>query len=197
MEGLRVGILISGSGSNMVSLVEAMLSGQIAAHPALVISNVADAKGLEKARALGVPAHAIPHTQFETRSAFEEALHTSLTEAEVDVLCCAGFMRILTAQFVAKWKGRMLNIHPSLLPKYPGLNTHARALEAGDRVHGCSVHLVTAELDAGPVLGQATVPVLEDDTPDSLAARVLEWEHRLYPATLARFVKGNNEPLIL
>ncbi|MBN8188885.1 MAG: phosphoribosylglycinamide formyltransferase [Rhodobacteraceae bacterium] len=193
----RVAIFISGGGSNMVSLVDSM-TGDHPARPVLVLANSADAGGLEKARARGVPTAVVDHRPFKgDREAFQEALQAELVKAAPDILCLAGFMRVLTASFVENWQGRMLNIHPSLLPKYRGLHTHARALEAGDREHGCTVHEVTPELDDGPILGQATVPVLPGDTPDVLAARVLEQEHRLYPAVLRRFAEGNREMLRL
>ncbi|MEO1551129.1 MAG: phosphoribosylglycinamide formyltransferase [Pseudomonadota bacterium] len=195
--GLRIGILISGSGSNMVALVRAMQTGDVAATPALVLSNRPQAPGLGKARDLNVPTQTVPHAQYQTRETFEAALDEALTAARIDLVCCAGFMRILTPGFVSRWEGRMLNIHPSLLPKYPGLDTHARALAAGDSRAGCTVHEVTAELDAGPILGQASVPIAPGDTPQTLAARVLIQEHRLYPAVLARVVAGNREMLVL
>ena len=186
----RVAILISGSGSNMVALVDAMQSGRIDAEPVLVLSNIPDAGGLAKAQALGVPTAVVDHRNFKgDREKFDAALHAALLEASPDIVCLAGFMRILTPGFIAKWEGRMLNIHPSLLPKYRGLHTHQRAIEAGDKVAGCSVHLVTAELDAGPVLGQEQVQIRENDTAETLAARVLEQEHRLYPRILAEFAE--------
>ncbi|MGB1208446.1 MAG: phosphoribosylglycinamide formyltransferase, partial [Paracoccaceae bacterium] len=154
----------------------------------------ADAGGLDKARARGVPTAVVDHRPYGAdRAAFEDALTQALIPHRVDVICLAGFMRVLTAGFVGQWNGRMLNIHPSLLPLYKGLHTHARALAAGDRIHGCTVHEVTPALDDGPILGQARVPVLPDDTPDSLAARVLIQEHRLYPAVLKRFCLGNRD----
>lgn len=183
----RVAILISGGGSNMVRLVESM-TGDHPARPVLVLSNNPEAGGLERARAMGVATAVVDHRPFgRDRAAFEAALSVPLEEARPDILCLAGFMRILTPDFVRRWQGRMLNIHPSLLPKYPGLHTHARAIEAGDTEAGASVHLVTPELDAGPILGQARVPVLPGDTPDDLAARVLVAEHRLYPQVLGEF----------
>ncbi|WP_435311731.1 phosphoribosylglycinamide formyltransferase [Primorskyibacter sedentarius] len=191
----RVAILISGGGSNMLRLVEDM-TGDHPARPCLVLANDPDAGGLAKAAALGVPTAAIDHRPYKgDRAAFEAALQARLEEAAPDILCLAGFMRVLTAPFVNGWKGRMLNIHPSLLPKYRGLHTHARALEAGDTEHGCTVHEVTAELDGGPILGQARVPVNSGDTPDDLAARVLQMEHRLYPAVLRRFAAGDRTPV--
>ncbi|MBZ0122881.1 MAG: phosphoribosylglycinamide formyltransferase [Roseovarius sp.] len=193
----RVAILISGGGSNMVALVDDM-SGDHPARPCLVLSNEPRARGLEKAAARGVPVAAVDHRPFAgDRAGFEAAVQDELVRAGAEIVCLAGFMRILTPGFVAKWRGRMLNIHPSLLPKYPGLDTHARALAAGDEEAGCTVHEVTAELDAGPILGQARVRVEPDDTPDTLAARVLAQEHILYPAVLRRYAAGDRRPVHL
>jgi phosphoribosylglycinamide formyltransferase-1 len=186
----RVAILISGGGSNMVRLVGSMV-GDHPARPCLVLSNDPAATGLDKAAALGVPTAVVDHRPFgQDRAGFEAEMTRVLEAHRPDILCLAGFMRVLTADFVTRWHGRMLNIHPSLLPKYRGLHTHARALAAGDREAGCSVHEVTAELDGGPILGQARVPILEGDTPERLAARVLAREHELYPAVLRRFANG-------
>ena len=194
----RVAIFISGGGSNMVRLVEDMQSPGHAAEPVLVLANDADAGGLKKAAEMGVPTAVVDHRPFQgDREAFQAALNEKLDAANPDILCLAGFMRVLTESFVAPWEGRMLNIHPSLLPKYKGLHTHARALEAGDTEHGCTVHLVTPKLDDGPILGQARVPVLDGDTPDTLAARVLKQEHRLYPTVLRRFAAGDTSFLSL
>ncbi len=193
----RVAILISGGGSNMVRLVESM-TGDHPARAVIVGSNDPEANGLAKARALGVPTFAIDHRAYKgDRAAFEAALAARLDEAAPDIICLAGFMRILTPGFVSHYEGRMLNIHPSLLPKYPGLHTHQRALEAGDCQAGASVHLVTSELDAGPILGQARVPILPGDDADLLAARVLTEEHRLYPLVLRRFAEGETAPVML
>jgi phosphoribosylglycinamide formyltransferase-1 len=192
----RVALLISGGGSNMLALVRDMV-GDHPARPVLVVANDPQAGGLAKAAALGLPTAAIPHRAFPDRAAFEAALADRLDQSRPDILCLAGFMRILTPGFVRRYQGRMLNIHPSLLPLYPGLHTHARALAAGDAEAGCTVHEVTADLDAGPILGQARVPVLPGDTPDSLAARVLVQEHRLYPAVLRRFAAGDRTPVLL
>ena len=193
----RVAIFISGGGSNMVSLVDSM-TGDHPARPCLVISNQPDAGGLAKASAKGIPTAVVDHRPFKgDRAAFEAELAWVVDAAKPDILCLAGFMRVLTEGFVSRYEGRMLNIHPSLLPKYRGLNTHARALEAGDAEHGCTVHEVTPELDDGPILGQARVPVLPGDTPDSLAARVLVEEHKLYPAVLRRFASGDRSPIYL
>lgn len=193
----RVAILISGGGSNMVSLVDDM-QGDHPARPVLVLSNKADAGGLEKAQARSIPTAVVDHRPFGSdRAAFEDALNTVLDQARPDILCLAGFMRVLTEGFVTRWAGKMLNIHPSLLPKYKGLHTHARAIAAGDSEGGCSVHEVTAELDGGRVLGQARVPILPDDTPDTLAARVLVQEHDLYPKILRRVASGDRTRLDL
>lgn len=193
----RVAILISGGGSNMVTLVQSM-TGDHPARPVLVLANNPDAGGLQKAADLGVDTAVVDHRPFgKDRAAFEAALMEQLSAANPDIICLAGFMRILTPEFTRAWQGRMLNIHPSLLPKYKGLHTHARAIEAGDAEHGCSVHEVTAELDDGPILGQARVPVLAGDTPDELAARVLPMEHKLYPAVLRRFAEGDRSPVYL
>jgi len=193
----RVAILISGGGSNMVSLVESM-KGDHPARACLVLSNVPGAGGLEKARALGVPTAVVDHKPFaKDRTAFEAALNQALEQAAPDIICLAGFMRVLTPEFTTRWAGRMLNIHPSLLPLYKGLNTHARAIKAGDAQAGCSVHEVTGELDGGPILGQARTPVLAGDTPDKLAARILPLEHLLYPAVLRRFASGDRTPVVL
>ena len=193
----RVAILISGGGSNMLALLRDMGEGHYA-HPVLVASNDPAAKGLEKAAALGVPTAAVDHRPFgKDRGAFEAALAEKIDAATPDILCLAGFMRILTPGFIRRYQGRMLNIHPSLLPKYPGMHTHARALAAGDAEAGCSVHEVTAELDAGPILGQARVSVLPGDTEDTLAARVLTQEHQLYPAVLRRFAAEDRTLVLL
>ena len=181
----------------MEALCTAM-TGDFPARPVLVLSNVPQAGGLARARARDIPTACVDHRPFgESRAAFEAELLKPLLEARPDILCLAGFMRILTPAFIAHFKGRMLNIHPSLLPKYPGLHTHERALAAGDDQAGCSVHEVIPDLDAGPILGQARVPVLPGDTPDSLAARVLVQEHILYPAVLKRFASGDRTPLDL
>ena len=197
MSHAKVAILLSGGGSNMLALLDSM-QGDHPARPCLVLSNDPAAGGLARAAARGVSTAAVDHRPFgKDRAAFEAELMKPLIAAAPDILCLAGFMRVLTADFVSHWQGRMLNIHPSLLPKYRGLHTHARALQAGDRQHGCTVHEVTAELDDGPVLGQAQVPVLPGDTPDTLAARVLKQEHALYPAVLRRFAAGDRRPVLL
>lgn len=181
----------------MVSLVDSMV-GDHPARPCLVLSNNADAGGLIKAQARGVATVAVDHRPYgEDRVSYEKQLIDALEAVQPDIICLAGFMRVLTEHFVNHWQGRMLNIHPSLLPKYRGLNTHARALEAGDSEAGCTVHEVTPALDDGPILGQARVPVLVDDTPESLATRVLSHEHILYPAVLQRFAAGVRERIDL
>ncbi|MFX0545798.1 phosphoribosylglycinamide formyltransferase [Roseovarius sp. S1116L3] len=193
----RVAILLSGGGSNMVALVDSM-TGDHPARPALVLSNRADAGGLQKAAARGIATEVVDHRPHgEDRASFEDALHSAIMAHEPDIICLAGFMRVLTEGFVSRWQGRMINIHPSLLPKYRGLHTHQRALDAGESEAGCTVHEVTAALDDGPILGQARVPVAPGDTAETLAARVLEAEHRLYPAVLRRFAAGDRTPIHL
>ena len=187
----RVGVLISGGGSNMAALIAAAKAADYPADIVRVLSNTADAGGLEKALAEGVEASVIDSKPFgKDREAHERALDAALREAGVEVVCLAGYMRLLTPWFVDVWSGRMLNIHPSLLPAFKGLHTHARALEAGVAEAGCTVHLVTAELDDGPILGQARVRVLPGDDEHTLAARVLAAEHKLYPQVLAAFCAG-------
>lgn len=191
----RVAILISGGGSNMVALVDSM-TGDHPARPVLVLSNDPAATGLARAAERGIANAAVDHRPFgRDRAAFEAALLEPLLAARPDIVCLAGFMRVLTPAFVRRFAGRMLNIHPSLLPKYPGLHTHQRALDAGDREAGCTVHEVTAVLDGGPILGQARVPVEPGDTAATLAERVLRQEHRLYPAVLRRFAAGDPRPV--
>lgn len=185
-----VGILISGSGSNMVALIEAMQAGVVPARPAIVVSNNPEAAGLTRAAALGVPIAVVDHRACNgDREAFDAAVNAKLCEAGSRVVACAGFMRIMTPVLTGAWAGRMLNIHPSLLPLFPGLNTHARALEAGVCVHGATVHEVTQNLDSGRILGQAVVPVQPGDTAEILGARVLRREHALYPQVLAAFLR--------
>ncbi|MGH1577099.1 phosphoribosylglycinamide formyltransferase [Planktotalea sp.] len=187
---LKVAILISGGGSNMVTLLKSMGADHPAA-PCMVMSNKADAGGLAKAQALGVPTAVVDHRPFgQDRAGFEDAMLAKLEAANADVVCLAGFMRVLTPHFIDRFEGRMLNVHPSLLPKYKGLNTHARAIEAGDAEAGCTVHVATAKLDDGPIIAQARVPILKDDTPETLAARVLVEEHRIYPEALQSFTQN-------
>ena len=187
----RVAVLISGTGSNMAALVEAARAADCPWEVALVLSNRPEACGLATAAAAGVPTIVVDHRPFgKDREAHERAVDAALRRHEVEVVALAGYMRLLTPWLVGRWAGRMLNIHPSLLPKYPGLDTHARALAAGDVEAGCTVHLVTEGVDEGPVLAQARVPVRSDDTPESLAARVLTAEHALYPRALADFCRA-------
>ncbi len=185
----RLAILISGTGSNMAALAEAAARPDYPASLALVVSNRPEAEGLATAAAMGLDVLALPHRSYPTRDAFDAALSAALKAHAIDVVALAGFMRILTPAFLDEWHGRIVNIHPSLLPKYPGLDTHARAIAAGDTEAGCTVHIVTEDLDSGPILARARVPVLADDTPDRLAARVLAEEHRLYPYALADLVR--------
>jgi phosphoribosylglycinamide formyltransferase-1 len=181
----RVAILISGRGSNMQALVEAARAPDYPAEIALVISNRPEAPGLAWAKAQGLPTLALDHKLFESREHFEGQLTSVLEISKIDLVALAGFMRLMTAPFVERWRGRMINIHPSLLPAFKGLHTHAQALAAGVRISGCTVHFVSSEMDAGPIIAQAAVPVMPGDTPETLAARVLAAEHRLYPAALA------------
>lgn len=181
----RVVILISGRGSNMKALLEARLPAVIAA----VISNMPDARGLEIARAHGVHTEVVEHRQFADRRSFDKALAEAVARYEPDLVVLAGFMRVLTQEFLGRFPGRMLNIHPSLLPAFPGTHTHRRALQEGVKIHGCTVHFVTPALDGGPIVVQAAVPVLPDDTEESLAARVLEQEHRVLPQAVRWFLE--------
>lgn len=180
----RVGILISGRGSNMRSLIAAAAAPAFPAEIELVISNVGNAEGLNFAAQADIPTIVIPHKAYETREAFDRAIDTALNNAGIEIVCLAGFMRILSDWFVERWQGRLLNVHPSLLPLFKGVHVHEQALNSGMRVSGCTVHFVVPELDAGPIIAQAAVPVAIDDTPETLAARVLVEEHRLYPAAL-------------
>lgn len=186
----RAAILISGRGSNMAALIEAARNPAYPVEIVAVISNRPGAPGLAKAREAGLVAEAIDHKAFANRSDFEAALEARLEAHVVDLVVLAGFMRLMTAPFVQSWAGRMINIHPALLPAFPGLATHERALEAGVRLHGCTVHYVTPGMDEGPIIAQAVVPVLPGDTASDLAARVLHAEHKLYPAALARVARG-------
>ena len=186
----HVGILISGRGSNMMALVEAARAPDYPAQIAVVISNRPDAPGLLWAKAHAIPTVALDHKAYATRPAFEEEMHSALVAHRVDLVACCGFMRLMTPDFVDIWRDKMLNIHPSLLPAYKGLHTHERALADGVRIVGCTVHIVRLEMDAGPIIAQAAVPVLEGDTADTLSARVLAAEHKLYPHALALFASG-------
>ena len=187
MSKKRVAVLISGRGSNLQALIDAE---QDAYSIVLVISNTPDAAGLQRARDAGVEAIALDHRPYgKNREAFERDLDSLLITRDVELVALAGFMRVLTPFFVHGWKDRLINIHPSLLPKYPGVNTHARALENGDAEHGCTVHLVVEDVDSGPILGQAKLRILANDSPETLAKRVLELEHELYPRCLADFAR--------
>src|SRR4051812_46716546 len=187
----RVAILISGRGSNMLALIEAAKAPNYPAEIALVLSNVPAAAGLARAREAGIVTVVVEHKRFgNDREAFDRAVHAALEAHRIDIVCLAGFMRVLTPWFVSQWNGRLVNIHPSVLPAFKGLDTHARALAAGAKTHGATVHFVVPELDSGPIIAQETVPVLPGDTTESLAARVLEAEHRIYPLALKHVVEG-------
>jgi phosphoribosylglycinamide formyltransferase 1 len=187
---VRTGILISGRGSNMRSLIAAASDPVFPAEIALVISNVGNAEGLKFAAAAGIPTKVIPHKAFATREDFDRAVSIALDASDVDIVCLAGFMRILSDWFARKWEGRLVNIHPSLLPLFKGTHVHEQALHAGVRVSGCTVHFVVPELDAGPIIAQAAVPVEIGDTHETLAARILVEEHKLYPAALKMLAEG-------
>lgn len=184
----RMAILISGRGSNMRALVEAAQNKLFKAEIVLVASNKPQAAGLDYAKEHGIPTDVIDHRRHEDRESFERALDEVLTQARVNLVCLAGFMRVLTPWFITRWEGRLINIHPALLPSYKGLHTHERALADGVKIHGCTVHHVLPEVDAGPILAQAAVPVLEGDTAETLAQRVLAAEHRLYPLAIQKFL---------
>jgi len=191
MSRKRVAVLISGRGSNMAALIEAAKDKNYPAEIVLVVSNVADAGGLAVARSNGIAAEVVDHTAFgKDRAAFERALQAKLEQHRIELICLAGFMRLLTAGFVAKWQERMLNIHPALLPAFKGLDTHKRALAAGAKLHGASVHFVVPEMDAGPIIVQGAVAVHANDTEAALAARVLTVEHRIYPLALRLVAEG-------
>ena len=186
----RVGVLISGRGSNMAALIEAAGAPDYPAEIILVLSNEPGAAGLAFASSRGVPTAIINHRDFASRETFADAIDARLREAKVEIVCLAGFMRLLATPFVERWRGKMITIHPSLLPAFKGLDTHARALDAGVKTHGCTVHYVEPELDSGPVILQAEVPVLPGDDEPTLAARVLKEEHRIYPAALRMVAEG-------
>jgi phosphoribosylglycinamide formyltransferase 1 len=186
----KSGILISGRGSNMAALIDACKAADFPAEISVVISNRADAPGLERARSDGIATAVVDHRQFDDRPAFEEQLDRTLRDHGVEIVCNAGFMRLLTEFFVQKWYNRQINIHPSLLPAYTGLHTHERILQDGVRITGCTVHFVRTEMDAGPIIAQAAVPVLTNDTPDTLADRVLAAEHAVYPLALRLVAEG-------
>ncbi|MDG3444014.1 phosphoribosylglycinamide formyltransferase [Nitrospirillum amazonense] len=187
---LKLGVLISGRGSNLQALLNATTAPDFPATVALVLSNKADAAGLERARGAGIPALALPHKDYADKPAFEQAMTHALEDAGVQLVCLAGFMRLLSPWFVDHWRDRLINIHPSLLPAFPGIDTHQRALDAGVRFHGCTVHYVRSEVDSGPIVAQAAVPVQADDTADTLSARVLTAEHELYPLAVRLIAEG-------
>ncbi len=186
----RVAILISGRGSNMSALIQAAKNADYPAEIVAVIANKADAGGLDVARTQGIPAYAIPHRDYASKQQHEAAVSEALHTAKADIVCLAGYMRLLSPEFVREWEGKMLNIHPSLLPLFRGLHTHDQALEAGVRVHGCTVHFVTAGMDEGPIIAQTAVPVKTGDTADSLAEQVLSVEHETYARALALVATG-------
>ncbi|WP_439529218.1 phosphoribosylglycinamide formyltransferase [Pannonibacter sp.] len=187
----KVGVLISGRGSNMLSLIRAAEAPDYPAEIALVLSNRPDAGGLERASSFGIATAVVDHKPFgRDREAFEKAVDAKLQAAGIELVALAGFMRLLSPWLVERWAGRMLNIHPALLPSFKGLDTHERALETGVKLHGATVHFVSSEMDAGPIIMQGAVPVLDGDTPDTLGARVLEVEHRIYPEALALIASG-------
>ncbi|ARN82882.1 phosphoribosylglycinamide formyltransferase [Methylocystis bryophila] len=190
MSRLRTAILISGRGSNMDALIAAARAPDYPAEVALVLSNRPDAPGLSRAKAMGMATAAVDHKIYAGREEFERSLQLLLEAHRIEFLCLAGFMRMLTPWFVSRWSGRMLNIHPSLLPAYRGLDTHERALKDGVKIHGCTAHFVVPQLDEGPIVAQAAVRVADDDTPESLAARVLQEEHRIYPLALRLVASG-------
>lgn len=187
---MKVAVLVSGRGSNLQALLDACADSSHPAEIVAVISNVPGAYALERAEQAGVPTRVIDHRAFEGREPFEAALNAALDQVGAELVCLAGFMRLLTDGFVSRWRDRMINIHPSLLPSFKGLHTHERALAAGVRFHGCTVHYVRADMDAGPIIVQAAVPVKPDDDPDTLGARVLEAEHRIYPLALRLVAEG-------
>lgn len=191
MKKKRVGVLISGRGSNMLALINAARNSDYPAEIAFVLSNKADAAGIETASKLGIATQVIDHRKFSSREEFDAAINAAFQAHKLDLIACAGFMRIMTPVLISPWKGRMINIHPSLLPLYKGLHTHERAIADGQKDAGCTVHFVTAELDDGPIIAQVRVPILPGDTPETLAARVLIEEHKLYPEALRRVALKN------
>lgn len=190
MARLRLAVLISGRGTNLQSLIDACADTDYPAEIGIVISNNPDAQGLERATRAGIPARTVDHRPFPDRKAFERALDSALDEADTGLVCLAGFMRLLTVWFVERWRDRLINIHPSLLPAFPGLDTHARVLASGARISGCTVHFVRPEMDRGPIVVQAAVPVVAGDDAPRLAARVLEAEHRCYPSAVRLIAEG-------
>ncbi|NBO18947.1 MAG: phosphoribosylglycinamide formyltransferase [Proteobacteria bacterium] len=190
MRKCRVGVLISGSGTNLQALIDACATPDFPAEIVVVVANKPDAKGLERARAVGIPTQVIEHGPYKRREDFDQAMHVVLGHHLVDMVCLAGFMRLLSTWFVEQWKDRLLNIHPSLLPAFKGTHVHEAVIAAGAKFSGCTVHFVRPEMDVGPIIVQAAVPVLADDTPQALAARVLAQEHVCYPLALRWFAEG-------
>ncbi|MEM8985987.1 MAG: phosphoribosylglycinamide formyltransferase [Pseudomonadota bacterium] len=190
MRKTKTAVLISGNGSNLQALLDAAAAPDYPAEIVLVLSNKPEAYGLTRAEEVGVKTCVVDHKSFDNREKFEESLHVKLLEAGVELICLAGFMRLFTAGFVETWRDKILNIHPSLLPSFKGLNVHQRMVDTGVKIAGCTVHVVRPEMDDGPIIGQAAVPVLSDDTADTLAARILKAEHKLYPACLKLIASG-------
>jgi phosphoribosylglycinamide formyltransferase 1 len=190
MTNRRIAVLISGRGSNLQALIDAIAGGRLAAEIAVVIANKADAYGLERAGAAGIPTVTIPHRDYATRDAFEAVLVRELRDRGVSLVCLAGFMRLLGRIFLDAFPDAILNIHPSLLPAFPGVDAQRQAWEHGAKVAGATVHFVTGELDGGPIIAQSAIPILDDDTPDTLAARILDEEHRIYPEAVAAVLDG-------
>lgn len=190
MRNLRLGVMISGSGTNLQALIDACARDDYPADIQVVISNKLDARGLDRAVKAGIKAICIDHKAYDSRESFEDAVHDCLAEHKVELVCLAGFMRLLTAGFVNRWRDRMINIHPSLLPSYKGLHTHARALEDGVRFAGCTIHYVRPEMDNGPIIMQAAIPIAADETEESLIAKTLTYEHQMYPAAVRLIAEG-------
>ena len=189
MRRVRTAVLISGNGSNLQALIDYCKSPECPAEIVLVISNVPAVKGLERASAAQIPSIVIPHGLYDSREAFDNSIDAALSQHRIELVCLAGFMRVLSETFVNQWRGRLINIHPSLLPKYKGLNTHARAIEAGDAEHGATVHWVTPELDSGEIIAQRSLPIKSDDTPETLKQRIHALEHLLYPLALEQVAR--------
>lgn len=190
MAKLRLGVMISGSGTNLQALIDACTQEDYPAEIQVVIANKPDARGLDRAAEAGIKAVCIDHKDYDSRETFEDAVHDCLSEHKVELVCLAGFMRLLTAGFVNRWRDRMINIHPSLLPSYKGLHTHARALEDGVRFAGCTIHFVRPEMDNGPIIMQTAIPIAVDETEESLIAKTLTYEHQMYPAAVRLIAEG-------
>lgn len=190
MRKLRLGVMISGSGTNLQALIDACTAADYPAQIQVVISNRPDVRGLDRAAQAGLTAVTIDHKDFDDKESFEDAVHQCLSDHDVELVCLAGFMRLLTSTFVNRWRDRLINIHPSLLPSYKGLHTHARALEDGVRFHGCTIHYVRPEMDNGPIIMQAAIPIATDETEESLIAKTLTYEHKMYPAAVRLIAEG-------